>query len=58
MGGKDNYQNLVLLLPDVHRLIHSRDVGTIDRYMKALRLNATMLQKLNKMRCLAGNTNI
>lgn len=58
MGGKDNYQNLVLLLPDVHHLVHATDAGTIDRYMIALRLNATMLQKLNKMRCLAGNTNI
>lgn len=49
-GGGDNYKNLVLVLGDVHRLIHARSEGTIKKYMEILRLNKQQLSKLNKFR--------
>lgn len=38
-GGKDNYQNLILVLPDVHKLIHAKREQTILKYLKILDLN-------------------
>jgi hypothetical protein len=33
MGGKDNYQNLMIVSDDVHRLIHATNENTIKNYM-------------------------
>ncbi len=57
-GGKDGYNNLVLTLEDVHRLIHSTKKNTIDFYMKLLKLDDKQLEKLNSFRKLAGLTAI
>ena len=54
MGGKDNYQNLVLVTDNVHRLIHAKQEDTIRRYLDLLRLNSKQLKKLNQLRNLAN----
>jgi len=55
MGGKDNYQNLILVLTDVHTLIHATTKPTIDKYLSLLSLNKKQLAKLNKLRIEAGH---
>ena len=57
-GGKDGYNNLVLILEDVHRLVHAKKQGTIDFYLSLLKLNDKQLKKLNHYRELAGLPNI
>ncbi len=54
-GGKDNYQNLVLVHENVHKLIHATAEPTIQKYLSLLNLNKTQLGKLNKFRKQAGN---
>lgn len=49
-GGCDMYKNLVLVLPEVHRLIHATNLETIESYLKVLKLNDKQLVKLNKLR--------
>ena len=57
-GGTDRYDNLVLLLPQVHRLIHAADEITIRKYIELLKLDKTQILKLNKYRELAKNNPI
>ena len=54
-GGTDKYENLILVLPQVHRLIHATDEDTIKKYLQLLKLDKSQLAKLNKYRELAGN---
>ena len=54
-GGKDNYQNLTLVLEDVHILIHATTGPTIGKYLATLNLDKKQLAKLNKFRLQAGN---
>lgn len=54
-GGTDKYANLVLILKPVHRLIHATTEETIQKYLTLLNLNNTQIQKVNKLRELAGN---
>ena len=54
-GGKDNYQNLMLVHVDVHILIHATDEMTIRKYLSILNLSKQQLSKLNKLRREAGN---
>jgi hypothetical protein len=58
MGGKDNYQNLILVCETVHILIHATTEPTIKRYLTLLSLNKKQLAKLNKLRVEAGNQSI
>ena len=53
-GGNDGYNNLVLILEDVHRLIHSTKKSTIDVHLSLLMLNDKQLKKLNQLRKTAG----
>ena len=55
MGGKDNYQNLIIVHKDVHILIHARKEETITLYLAKLNLNKEQINKLNSLRKLAGN---
>ena len=55
MGGKDNYQNLILVTESVHILIHATTQPTIEKYLALLNLNKHQLQKLIKLRLEAGN---
>ena len=58
MGGKDNYQNLILVRESVHILIHATSEPTIAKYLYQLALNKKQLAKLNKLRKEAGNSPI
>lgn len=57
-GGTDNYKNLILILPEVHLLVHAVNEETISKYLKAMNLTKTEIEKLNKLREACGNTPI
>ena len=54
-GGKDSYQNLVIVHKDVHILIHATTESTIRKYLSILNLNKKQLSKVNKLRKETGN---
>ena len=54
-GGTDKYQNLMLILREVHKLIHAKTEDTIRKYFEVLRLTDQQLAKVNKYRKMAGN---
>lgn len=58
MGGRDNYQNLIIVRESVHILIHATTDATIAKYLSELQLNKKQLAKLNKLRKEAGNAPI
>lgn len=49
-GGNDGYDNLVLLLPDIHRLVHATTEETINHYLQVLNLNERHLEGVNRLR--------
>lgn len=53
-GGTDEYSNLVLVTEAVHILIHATLQETIQKHLNELQLNKKQLEKLNKLRKLAG----
>ena len=53
-GGNDKYENLVLVLEPVHRLIHATQEKTICMYLKNLNLDKKQVKKLNELRDKAG----
>ncbi len=55
LGGKDNYQNLIIVHQDVHRLIHATKQETISKYLSALKLDKRQISKVNKLRKMVGN---
>ena len=55
MGGMDRYDNLVLVLEPVHKLVHATAQDTIQRYLDLLNLKTDQIKKLNKLREAAGN---
>ncbi|MBP9565938.1 MAG: HNH endonuclease, partial [Sulfurospirillum sp.] len=57
-GGLDNYNNLVLITKECHKLIHSTQSETISKYLKYLPTDKITLEKLNKFRTKAGNFEI
>ena len=50
LGGKDNYQNLVIVHKDVHRLIHAVKLKTICKYLSKFNLDNKQLRKVNSLR--------
>lgn len=54
-GGTDKYKNLIIVHIDVHRLIHATKPETITAYLNKLHLTKPQLEKLNKLRTMAGN---
>ena len=54
LGGGDNYVNLIILHERIHRLIHATQKDTISAIMQNVQLNKQQLDKLNKLRKLAG----
>jgi hypothetical protein len=54
-GGTDEYRNLVIVHADVHKLIHATRQETITVYLKRLNLTKSQLEKINKLRTMAGN---
>lgn len=57
-GGTDEYRNLVIVHAEVHKLIHATRQDTIIAYLNRLNLTKSQLEKLNKLRILAGNSAI
>ncbi len=57
-GGTDEYKNLVIVHIDVHKLIHATSTETIQAYLDKIKPNKSQLDKINKLRVLAGNTAI
>lgn len=53
-GGTDEYSNLVLVTEAVHILIHATLQETIQKHLNELQLNKKQLEKLNKLRKMAG----
>ena len=49
-GGSDKYENLILVLDDIHILIHAKTDDTIIRYLRKTKLDKEGLIKLNKLR--------
>ena len=54
-GGTDEYKNLIFISDELHILIHATDINTINRYLNILKLDSTILKKVNKLRLLVGN---
>jgi RNA-directed DNA polymerase len=52
-GGTDKLANLVILSPDIHRLIHITNPNTIQKYQPLVK-KKSMLNRLNHLRTLAG----
>lgn len=48
MGGTDEFNNLVIVHKDVHRLIHVTSEKTIERYRNILQIDGRQLEKLNQ----------
>ena len=57
-GGTDDYENLMWVNSDVHKLIHAIQPETIDRYLCKLKLDKKALKKVNSLRKLAQNLEI
>lgn len=57
-GGKDNYQNLVLVTEYVHRLIHASTGETLEKLLSDPKCRKVNFDKLNKLRALVGNSEI
>ena len=55
LGGKDNYQNLIIIHKDIHALVHAVNEDSIRKYLSKFSLNAKQKQKLNSLRKMAGN---
>lgn len=53
-GGTDKYENLVLVLEPVHRLIHAVEASVIRKYLTLLNLSKEQLRKVNDLREMAG----
>ncbi len=53
LGGGDEYQNLVIVSKDIHKLIHATQKETIDYYLQKVKINKVALMKLNKLRLMA-----
>ena len=57
-GGGDNYENLILVTPDVHQLIHATEEESLRKYLDRLKSCKLNMPRLNKLRELAGNCKI
>jgi hypothetical protein len=57
-GGTDNYDNLVWLRTEVHKLIHATQPETIAQYLVVLNLDKRALKKVNSLRLSAENFEI
>ena len=58
LGGLDTYSNLVIVNKNIHKLIHAVKAETIQRLLEVATLNKSELDKINKLRLLAGNSAI
>ena len=54
-GGGDKYSNLVIISPDIHRLIHATQSETIHPILAKLELSKKQIVKVNRFRVQVGN---
>ena len=54
-GGDDRYSNLILILKEVHKLIHCTSEELIKKYLIEIEATEDMIIKINKLRVQAGN---
>ena len=57
-GGTDKYDNLILVLEPIHKLIHAKTEETVEKYKMICNLDVEQMRKLNKLRRLAGYAEI
>lgn len=57
-GGTDKYENLVLVLEPVHRLIHATSEEAIKAYLGVVNPDKKVLNKINHLREQVGNDKI
>lgn len=56
LGGNDDYNNLIWLDRNIHKLIHATNAKIIYKYKNIANLNKIQLTKLNLLRKLSGNS--
>jgi RNA-directed DNA polymerase len=54
-GGDDKYKNLVIIHPDIHRLIHATKSDTIKQLLAKLNLSTKQIERVNQFRVKVGN---
>ena len=54
--GTDEYNNLIILSYEVHKLVHATKQETIEKYLNMVKLDDKAIKKLNKLRKSVGNT--
>jgi 5-methylcytosine-specific restriction endonuclease McrA len=54
-GGTDKYENLVIISPDIHGLIHATKSETIHLLLEKLELSKKQIARVNKFRVKVGN---
>lgn len=54
-GGTDDYNNLIIVSYEIHKLIHATNQETIKKYLEQVKLDDKALNKLNKLRKNVGN---
>jgi len=57
-GGTDKYDNLILVLEPIHKLIHAKTDEAVEKYKMICDLDKEQMRKLNKLRKLAGYAEI
>jgi group II intron reverse transcriptase/maturase len=57
-GGSDEYNNLMWIKTEIHRLIHATNPDTIGKYLTVLKLDEKALKKVNSLRLSAENLEI
>ncbi len=58
MGGTDEYSNLIIVHRNVHILIHAANAQTIQAYLDIVAPDRKTLDKINKLRIMAGTNKI
>lgn len=53
IGGKDNYENLIFITLEVHRLIHAIKHETIVKYINKQNYSEKEIAEINKLREIA-----
>ena len=54
-GRTDAYNNLIIVLHEIHKLIHATKPETINKYLSMMKLDNKAMKKLNKLRKNVGN---
>jgi len=57
-GGGDEFENLILIQPEIHKIIHARNDETIEKYLSIIKPDKKMLTKINEYRIKAENFEI